>query len=76
VPSPGQSDQPPPYPQSIVHPLPVEQNGTWSWWETDGAGGWIGHDLVNSTPNAQLGEATNTVREGCLQFVKNLARST
>jgi hypothetical protein len=31
---------------------------------------------VNGTSNAQLGEATNTVREGCLQFVTNLARST
>ncbi|MDQ3982847.1 MAG: hypothetical protein M3271_09245, partial [Actinomycetota bacterium] len=45
-PTPVQAGQTPPFSSSIAYPLPAEQNGTWSWWQTDGAGAPTGFGLV------------------------------
>ncbi|HEU5268310.1 MAG TPA: hypothetical protein VFU36_00190 [Jatrophihabitans sp.] len=72
-PSPAEGDAQPAYPQSIVYPTPVEQNGTWSWWEPDAAGGtWTGYGLVKASPTAQDNPLPNSLREGYLQFLTNL----
>ncbi|WP_042429996.1 hypothetical protein, partial [Streptacidiphilus anmyonensis] len=64
---------PPTHPQSIVHPTPAEQNGSWSWWEPDAASAdWTGYGLVKASPTATSSPTPNTLREGCLQFVTDL----
>jgi hypothetical protein len=73
--SPDQGDNPPPFPRSVAHPLPVEQNGQWSWWERSAArGGWTGYGLVRSTSDAHIGSDPASLREGYLQFITDLDR--
>lgn len=72
-PSPVEGSTPPAHPRSIVHPVPVEQNGNWSWWEPDAASGnWTGYGLVDASPTATSTVTPNTLREGYLQFVTDL----
>jgi hypothetical protein len=74
VPTP-QGDSAALHPNSIVYPLPTEQNGAWSWWEPDAkSGNWTGYDLVNATADAKFPLQPNSVREGYLQFVTNLKK--
>jgi hypothetical protein len=72
-PTPAQGGVTPAHPLSVTYPLPREQNGAWSWWESDAdSGKWAGYDLTNAMPNAQLQDVPNTLREGFLQFLSNL----
>jgi hypothetical protein len=71
VPSPTEAGTPPAHPQSIVYPLPAEQNGVWSWWEP-GPADWTGYDLVRASADAQFPTSPNTLREGSFQFGTNL----
>lgn len=76
VPSPSQGDQTPVFPVSVTYPLPVEQNGAWSWWEPPAStGGWTGYGLVDASPAAQMGAAPDSLREGYFQFVTRLPDS-
>lgn len=71
--TPSQGGVVPAFPQAIGYPSPAEQNGTWSWWERDAAAdAWVGYDLLDTTTNAQLKSAPNTLREGVLQLVLGL----
>jgi hypothetical protein len=71
-PSPSEGGTPA-YPESIVLPTPVEQNGSWSWWEPSAATNtWTGYGLVKASPTAQDTTADNTLREGYLQFITDL----
>ncbi|HVV22000.1 MAG TPA: hypothetical protein VHF06_21375 [Pseudonocardiaceae bacterium] len=75
APTPDEGDAPPPFPQSVAHPLPVEQNGQWSWWEPDAAGGpWTGYGLTRVTPDALPGAGPASLRDGWLQFITDLTR--
>jgi hypothetical protein len=74
VPSPNEGSTTPAYPNSLVYPMPVEQNGVWSWWETDATGAWTGYDLVKASSDAQFSNSPNTLREGQFQFVTNLGK--
>jgi len=71
--TPAQGGVTPAFPQAISYPSPAEQNGTWSWWESDAASNtWAGYDLIQTTPNVQLQSLPISLREGFLQFVLNL----
>ena len=72
-PTPAQGGVTPDFAESIVWPMPTERNGNWSWWEKgpDGPGGY---DLIAATNNAQLLPPANTLREGTLTFVADLAK--
>jgi hypothetical protein len=59
----------PAFPESVVVPVPAEQNGTWSFWDQEPPGGaWTGYGLVSPAPQAQLGPAPPTLRDGLLQL--------
>ncbi|MEW1551705.1 hypothetical protein [Streptomyces tsukubensis] len=74
-PTPATGATPPAHPQSIAYPAPAEQNGTWSWWEPDPAGGtWTAYDLTNP-PTTPTG-TPNTLREGRLQFITDTDTDT
>jgi hypothetical protein len=71
--TPAQGGVTPAFPQAISYPSPAEQNGTWSWWESDAdSNTWAGYDLIQTTPNVQLQSLPISLREGFLQFVLNL----
>jgi hypothetical protein len=71
--SPSEGSTAPKFTDSIVHPLPTEQNGTWTWWEKDAATRtWTGYGLVNASPDARADTEPNSLREGHLQFVTDL----
>ena len=76
-PTPNQEGKEPAFAQAISYPRPVEENGTWSWWESDAAkGAWTGYDLVPASPDAQIKTVPNSLREGVFHFVssdKNLS---
>ena len=69
-PTPNQDGKKPEFAQAISYPRPVEENGAWSWWESDAAkGGWTGYDLVAASPDAQIKTVPNSLREGVFHFV-------
>jgi hypothetical protein len=71
--TPTQGSTPPTHPESVVYPLPVEQNGFWSWWEKDAASnGWTGYGLVKASSDARSTSTPNSLREGNLQFITDL----
>jgi hypothetical protein len=71
--TPTQGSTPPTYPESVVYPLPVEQNGFWSWWEKEAASnGWTGYGLVKASSDARSTSTPNSLREGYLQFITDL----
>jgi hypothetical protein len=72
-PTPAQGDHTPLYANAISYPFPAEQNGQWSWWESDAAtNNWNGYTLLNTTSNAKLKSVPNSLRDGILQLVLNL----
>lgn len=73
VPTPG-SQPPPANPEAVSLPVPIEQGGTWAWWErsADGSGGWSAYDLARATPAAALTDLPATVRDGFLQLTVGL----
>ncbi|HEX3790772.1 MAG TPA: hypothetical protein VHW44_23120, partial [Pseudonocardiaceae bacterium] len=74
-PSPDEGTDPPEFADSIVYPLPAEQNGSWSWWERDAAAGtWAGYGLVKASPDATAGTEPNSLRDGYVQFIANLEK--
>jgi hypothetical protein len=76
-PTPNEGGATPAFPQSVVYPLPTEQNGSWSWWESSAsAGTWSGYDLVRASADAQFTSEPQTLREGQLQFVANLSKQS
>jgi hypothetical protein len=76
-PTPSESAPPPQYPNSISYPAPAEQNGQWSWWENAaGSPDWNGYALLYTTPNAQFQSLPNTLRDGLLQLVLNLNKTS
>lgn len=80
-PTPGSGPTPPANPLAVSVPIPVEQGGTWTWWEPVAAPGsapptWSPYDLARATPNATLTSAPTTVRDGYLQLTVDLAAPT
>lgn len=76
VPTPG-STPPPVNPFAVSVPLPIEQGGTWAWWERSPTGptGWASYDLARATSAAVLADQPTTVRDGVLQLIVDLAPS-
>lgn len=75
--TPSETGQAPPYPNAVSYLAPAEQNGQWSWWENvAGSADWNGYALRYSTPNAEFQSLPNTVRDGLLQLVLNLNKTT
>jgi hypothetical protein len=74
VPTPG-SQPPPANPHAVSLPVPIEQGGTWAWWErsADGPGGWAAFDLARAGSAAELTDLPVTVRDGFLQLTVGLA---
>lgn len=74
VPAPG-STPPPVNPLAVSIPLPIEQGGTWAWWERSPAGpaGWASYDLARATSAAALTDLPTTVRDGVLALTVDLA---
>jgi hypothetical protein len=77
VPTPG-TTPPPANPLAVGLPLPIEQGGTWAWWErsVSAPGGWASFDLARATPGAALTDLPTTVRDGYLQLTADLAPPT
>jgi hypothetical protein len=77
VPTPG-TTPPPANPLAVGLPLPIEQGGTWAWWERSAGapGGWASFDLARATPGAALTDLPTTVRDGYLQLTADLAPPT
>lgn len=75
--TPSESGKPAQYPNAISYPAPAEQNGQWSWWESVAdAKDWNGYALLYATPNAQFQSLPNTMRDGLLQLVLNLNKTS
>ena len=56
-------------PTAITLPSPVEQGGTWTWYERAPTGtGWDGYDLIRANASAVLEDLPMTLREGVLQL--------
>jgi len=70
VPTPGTPPEHPAHPLAVSLPTPVEQGGSWTWWEATGPGGkgWSAYDLARATPDATLTALPTTVRDGYLQL--------
>ncbi|NJK31025.1 MAG: DUF3892 domain-containing protein [Deltaproteobacteria bacterium] len=67
--TPTQAGTVPTLPTAITLPTPVEQAGTWSWYERDvGGQGSTGYYLIRATPTAALETLPMTLREGVLQL--------
>ncbi|HEX7119773.1 MAG TPA: hypothetical protein VF212_13360 [Longimicrobiales bacterium] len=78
APTPAQGGVVPAHPEAITLPTPIEQNGSWSWWErAAGAapGGVAAYDLAAATPEATFEGGPRTLREGVLQLVIDLNES-
>ena len=74
-PSVAQGGQTPPYPNSVTYPRPVEQNGTWTWWEAAGSG-WTGYEVLDATPQAAMPPVAASLREGILQLAIDLKKNS
>jgi hypothetical protein len=70
-PSPAQGGQPPAFPLAVTYPRPVEQQGTWAWWEASGTG-WTGYGVLDATPTAAVPALSASLREGTLQLAIDL----
>lgn len=72
-PSPSEGATAPTYPQSIVYPVPVAQNSTWSWWEPGPEpGSWTGYGIAMAAPTATRSTTPNSLREGVLQSITRI----
>lgn len=73
VPTPG-AQPPPANSRAVSLPVPIEQAGTWAWWERSagGPGGWAAYDLARAGTGAELTDQPATVRDGFLQLTVDL----
>ncbi|GIP23380.1 hypothetical protein [Paenibacillus sp. J22TS3] len=71
--TPAQAEKPPVFPLAVRYPSPVEQNGSWSWWERSSDKDWNGYELLSAGDEARLESGAVTLRDGVLQLAIKLS---